>query len=63
MDAFNRRDLNAHLALMDDGVEGVPSAARLEGSYHGHDGIRHWWESILDVMPDYRVEVSERARR
>jgi hypothetical protein len=33
LDAFNRRDLDASLALTDDDVEGVPRAARMEGSY------------------------------
>jgi len=32
VDAFNRRDLDALLALMDEGVEGVPPLASMEGS-------------------------------
>ena len=61
LDAFNRRDLNAYLALMDDDAEAVPRSSALEGenSYRGHDGIRQWWNNQLDVFPDFSVEVVE----
>ena len=58
-DAFNRRDLNALLALMDDEVEGAPPLASMEGNYHGHAGIRRWWESLFEGLPDFTVEVVE----
>ena len=60
VDAFNRRDLDAFLALMDDDVEVVPRAAAMEGeTYHGHDGVRRWWKDLLDVFPDFTIEVVE----
>ena len=60
IDAFNRRDLDALLALMDDDVVAVARAAAMEGGqYHGHDGIRRWWREQLDVFPDFMVEVRE----
>jgi ketosteroid isomerase-like protein len=58
-DAFNRRDLDAYLALIDDDVEYVPRGVAMEGSYQGHDGIRRWWESVFGVWPDLTVEVVE----
>src|SRR5438034_135161 len=60
-DAFNRRDLGAYLALMDDDVEFVPRQGAMEGesSYRRHDGVRRWWNSLFDVFPDYRIEVVE----
>jgi ketosteroid isomerase-like protein len=58
-DAFNRRDLDATLALMDDDVEGVPRIAAIEGSYHGHEGMRRWWKNLLDTFPDFTVKVGE----
>jgi len=58
-DALNRRDLGAFLALMDDDVEAVPRLVAMEGGYHGHDGIRRWWQNLLDAFPDYSVEVVE----
>jgi ketosteroid isomerase-like protein len=59
VDAFNRRDLDAVLALMDDHVEGVPPLASIEGQYHGHAGVRRWWESLLSGLSDFTVEIVE----
>src|SRR6266513_481834 len=59
VDAFNRRDLDALLALMDDDVEGAPPLASIEGRYHGHAGIRRWWASLFSSLPDFTVEVVE----
>jgi ketosteroid isomerase-like protein len=58
-DAFNRRDLDGVLALMDDGVEANSRLAPMEGGYRGHEGIRRWWENLLDVFPDFTIEVVE----
>jgi ketosteroid isomerase-like protein len=59
IDAFNRRDLDALLALMHDDVEGAPPLASMEGDYHGHAGIRRWWESLFSGLPDFTIEVVE----
>ena len=56
-DAFNRRDLDAYLALQDDDVRTVPLAGDMEGGHHGHDGIRRWWGDLLDAIPDLTIEV------
>jgi ketosteroid isomerase-like protein len=58
-DAFNRRDLGAYLELMDAEVEAVPLLVAMTGDYHGHAGIRRWWENLLDVFPDFAVEPVE----
>jgi ketosteroid isomerase-like protein len=60
-DAFNRRDLDALLALADPDIEWFPRVAELEGGgpYRGHDGVRRWWESWLAVAPDFSVEVED----
>ena len=55
--AFNQRDLAGLLALMDDDVRGSPPLASLEGDYHGHAGIRRWWESLFENLPDFAIEV------
>jgi hypothetical protein len=57
--AFNRRDLGAYLALMDIDVEAGSLLAALEGGYRGHAGVRRWWRTLLDVVPDYTTEVVE----
>jgi ketosteroid isomerase-like protein len=56
-DAINRRDIDAHLALMDENVVGVPRAGLMEGTFRGHEGIRDWWESLFGVFPDFAIEV------
>jgi ketosteroid isomerase-like protein len=58
-EAFNRRDLDAFLALMDDDVEVISRIIVLEGGLRGHDGVRRWWQNWLDTWPDYEVEVIE----
>jgi ketosteroid isomerase-like protein len=59
LDAVNRRDLRAFLAMMDADVEAVPRIAAMEGGYHGHAGIRRWWKGLLDAFPDFGIEVVE----
>ncbi len=60
-DAFNRRDLDAWLALADPEVEIYSRLVELEGGgpYRGHDGIRSWTENFLAVAPDLRSEIEE----
>ncbi|MBA2629855.1 MAG: nuclear transport factor 2 family protein [Thermoleophilaceae bacterium] len=31
----------------------------MEGGYHGHEGLRQWWDHVLGAMPDYTLEVQE----
>ena len=57
--AFNQGDLDAFLGLMDEAVEAIPRIGAVEGGYHGHDGIRHWWQNLLDAFPDYTLETVE----
>jgi ketosteroid isomerase-like protein len=56
---FNRRDLDATLALMHDEVEIEPRLGALEGDFHGHEGVCRWWSNLLDALPDYTAEVEE----
>jgi ketosteroid isomerase-like protein len=57
-EAFQRRDLDAYLALMDPDVE-ITSRFVGQTTYHGHRGVREWWEDMLRVLPDTRVELQE----
>jgi ketosteroid isomerase-like protein len=61
IDAFNRRDLDAFLALCDPDVEFISYLAQVEGGdpYRGHDGVQDWWERLLAVYPDFRAEIEE----
>jgi hypothetical protein len=56
-DVLNRRDLPAFLVLMDADVEAVPRVAVIEGAYRGLDGIRRWWEHLVDFLPDIVLDV------
>jgi ketosteroid isomerase-like protein len=56
---FNRRDLDALLALMHDEVEIEPRLGALEGDYRGHEGVQRWWSDLLDFLPDYTAEITE----
>ena len=47
-EGFNRRDLDAMLALMHDEIEIEPRLGALEGDYRGHKGVRRWWSNLLD---------------
>ncbi len=60
-DAFNRRDFDAFLALVDPHVEFRPLDVELEGGgpYRGHDGFRSWMEDQLRVFPDFSGEIEE----
>jgi ketosteroid isomerase-like protein len=60
-DAFNRRDIDAFLALCDPDIEFTVLHLELEGgrSYRGHDGVRRYSENMLSVFPDFRAEADE----
>lgn len=59
-DAFNRRDLDGFLALMDEDVQVQSRLAAIEGGvYRGHEGSRRWWNDLLGMIPDYSIEVEE----
>jgi hypothetical protein len=61
IDAFNRRDLDAFLALMGSGVEFTPYERAVEGlgPYRGHDGVRTWWSDSFETLPDLSAELYE----
>jgi ketosteroid isomerase-like protein len=58
-EAFNRRDLDAFLVSVDEQVEMESRLVAIEGGYHGHQGIRRWWEDFLGAFPDYEIELEE----
>ena len=45
--AWNRRDLDGYLALMDPEIDLYPGAVRVEGgAYQGHEGIIRFWADV-----------------
>jgi ketosteroid isomerase-like protein len=59
IDAINRCDLSAFLALMDEQVDAVPRIVAMEGGLHGHEGVRRWWDEWFTTFPDYSIEIVE----
>jgi SnoaL-like domain len=58
-EALDRHDWDAYVALMDQEVEIESLIAAVEGGYHGHEGLRRWWEDFLSAFPDYAIEIEE----
>jgi ketosteroid isomerase-like protein len=59
VEAFNARDVEAMIAYIDPSVAYHPVLAAVGGVtvYHGHDGLRSWFEDFEDVWGDeIRVE-------
>ena len=61
IDAYNRRDVAAILAVCDEDVSCFSVVAPVEGPYRGHDGLRQYfegvvggWERMLIEEPDFR---------
>jgi ketosteroid isomerase-like protein len=47
--AYNARDLEGFLALCDPTIEFVSAFAAVGGGvFHGHDGLRSWWQGDVD---------------
>jgi hypothetical protein len=62
IDAFNRRDLDAFLALADPGVVGVSRVPAIQGgTWEGHDGTREWWNDGKLRCPPARDVFARRS--
>ena len=55
--AFNDRDLEALIPMLDERVEAFPLLAGMEGGYHGHDGVRRWWAALFETFRDFNSEA------
>jgi ketosteroid isomerase-like protein len=58
-DAFLSRDLDAFLSYFDPEVEFRSLVLEVEGVYHGHEGLRSWWENVLAVFPEWSPHVED----
>jgi ketosteroid isomerase-like protein len=55
--AFMARDLEGVLALADPEIELRSLLTEAERPlYHGHDGVRDWFEAVFGVFPDWRPQ-------
>jgi ketosteroid isomerase-like protein len=60
--AYNDRDLEAMLALMDEDVVSYPSRLFGAGPHQGHADVRAWWQTMADSNRWYRVVATEIRR-
>jgi ketosteroid isomerase-like protein len=57
VDAFAARDLDGILAVADPEIELRSLLTEAERSlYHGHDGVRDWFNEVFGVFPDWRPQ-------
>ena len=60
VDAWNRGDREAWLALWDEEAEFYPLRAQLEGeSYSGHEGLMRFLDEMTQDFEEVRFEVEE----
>jgi ketosteroid isomerase-like protein len=55
--AFMARDLDGLLAVADPGIVLRSLLTEPERPlYHGHEGVREWFDAVFGVFPDWRPE-------
>ena len=60
VDAWNRGDREAWVALWDEEAEFYPLRAQLEGeSYHGHGGLERFLGEMAEDWEDVRFEIDQ----
>ena len=56
----DERDLDGFLGIVHEDVEFVSLVAEAEGgTFHGHDGVRAWWESVGESLGTLHYEPKE----
>jgi ketosteroid isomerase-like protein len=59
VDAFNRGDVDAVIADMHPEVEFIPRRATIQGSYHGHGGLRKFFADNDENFDLFHVTQDE----
>ena len=58
--ALNSQDVDAYLAVCADDVEFTSLLAEAEATtFHGHEGVRAWWNTVLGKFDDVHWELLE----
>ena len=52
VEAFNKRDIEAYIALSDPKIECHTTMGIGGAVYHGHDGVRRYFEDLEDAWGD-----------
>jgi SnoaL-like protein len=59
VEAYNRRDLEAMLGVLDADVVAYPAPLfERRPANVGHDGVRAWWQRMVDANRWYHVVIS-----
>ncbi len=59
-DALTRRELEDFLEVIDPGVEFNSLIAEADTrTFHGHDGVREWWEMVQESLGGLRFDIHE----
>jgi len=59
-DAFDKRDVNMLLELVQPDVEVRSLMTEPERPiYSGHEGVRDWMSAVVDIFPDWRPTPTE----
>jgi ketosteroid isomerase-like protein len=65
-DAWNRRDFDAAVEIADPEIEwtmiGATRFPGTQGTYHGHDGVREFWQMFIEPWEEFRIEIEEMRR-
>ena len=58
--ALNSGDLDGFISVATEDVEFTSMIAEVEGTtFRGHDGIRTWWETVVEAFGEVHWEVLE----
>ena len=55
--ALKQGDIEAFLVLLDPEIEWNSLVLEIEGTFHGHDGVREWWQSLRSTFPDWQPSI------
>jgi ketosteroid isomerase-like protein len=59
-EAFNHGGVEAMLAFLEPGIEWVSLApAPLAGTYHGHEGVRSFFDTLFSLFEGVRIDPDE----
>lgn len=47
-------DIEGFLEFVDPDAEWHSLVLEIEGAFRGHDGVRAWWQGLLDAFPDWK---------
>jgi ketosteroid isomerase-like protein len=58
--AFNEGGVEAILAFLEPGIEWISLAqAPLAGTYHGHEGVRRFFDELFSLFEGVRIDPDE----